>query len=104
MWPPLEGITFTKNKPATEDDVNAGSAVFVLKVDGNNIGVPLNIEIPQYAYHNDQESGQKIPVIIIQAEEAQGQKYIGAISVEKDQYIAGFANEFELLGINIPSE
>ena len=104
MWPSLTDIPFTKGQAATEEDVDTGAAVFVLKIDGNPVGTPLNLDIPQYAIHNDTESGQRVPVIIIQAEETQGQNYVGAITAAKDQYIVGFANEFELLGTNTPSE
>lgn len=102
MWPSLSEISFSKGKPATEDDVNSGAAVFVLKVDETVVGVPIDIEIPQYAFHIDQETGNKTPVIIIQAEESQGKKYIGAISTSKDDYMIGFIYEFELLGNTAP--
>ncbi len=104
MWPSLTDISFTKGRAATDADVNAGAAVFVLKVDDVAVGLPLKIELPQYAYHKDTETNEKVKVIVIQAEETQGQSYIGAITAAKDQYLVGFANEFELLGKEVPRD
>jgi len=37
-------------------------------------------------------------VVIVQAEEANGQKIIGALNVETQEFMAGLLYEFEFLG------
>lgn len=97
-WPDLSTIKFVSERAATEEDINQGAAVFLLQSDGKNIGRPLNIEIPQYAIHTDGETGEKSNVVVIQAEEANGQQVVGAIVIESNDHMAGLLNEFELLG------
>lgn len=94
-WPPLPKTGFIVGHAAKETDIAAGNAVFVAAVNGVSIGVPINIAIPQYAYFK--ENGQKLPVVVIQAEEAQGQKLIGARQAN-GQEVVGTITEFELLG------
>jgi hypothetical protein len=79
-------------------DIDNGAAVFLLQSNGINIGKPLAIEIPQYAIHSDGETGVKSYVVIVQAEEANGQKIIGALNVETQEFMAGLLSEFEFLG------
>jgi hypothetical protein len=75
-WPPLPAKGFLSGRPATDDDVKAGDAVFVLKAFGAYFGKPMNIVIPQYAYFT--KLGQKpVPVIVIQAEVGKGIKLFG---------------------------
>ena len=102
-WPELSEIPHTSGKAATEEDVNNFAAVFVLRVDGVSIGKAMNMAIPQYAYHTS-EDGVKTKVIIIQAEEAQGNSYIGAKLIEEPGDMVGFLNEFTLLGTDVPKE
>lgn len=97
-WPALTEFSFVSGRAATEEDVNAGSAVFVLKVDGKPVGIPINIKLPQYAIHVDSESGGKTKVVVLQAEEADGNQYFGAVDILEGTYLLGFANEFDLLG------
>ena len=96
LWPALPKTGFISGKAATQADVDAGNAVFAAQVGSEIIGKPINITIPQYAYHL--EKGKRIRVIIIQAEEAQGQKIIGAKIIAGGELV-GLLNEFELLGI-----
>ena len=98
MWPDLSTVKYVSARPATEDDINNGAAVFLLQSEGVQIGTPIDIVIPQYAIHTDGESGEKNKVIIIQAEEASGQEVYGAVLIETDEFMAGLANEFVLLG------
>jgi hypothetical protein len=102
LWPDLSTIKYVSERPATEEDINAGAAVFLLQSEGVNIGIPINIDIPQYAIHTDGETGEKSNVIIIQAEEANGQRLIGALIVGSNEFLAGFFNEFKLLGKSRP--
>ena len=98
-WPPLPTEDFTKGRAATRDDVDEGRAVFVGEVNGMMIGVPIDITIPQYAYLN--RDGKKLVVIVIQAEQVQNDKIIGA-KLLNGQDIAGFMQDFELLGNHQP--
>ena len=98
-WPPLPTEDFTKGRAATRGDVDEGRAVFVGEVNGMMIGVPIDITIPQYAYLN--RDGKKLVVIVIQAEQVQNDKIIGA-KLLNGQDIAGFMQDFELLGNHQP--
>ncbi|WP_343817688.1 hypothetical protein [Colwellia asteriadis] len=98
LWPSLSDYKYTSGRQATEDDINLGAAVFMLQVEGKNIGKPIDIIIPQYAIHIDQETGEKTKVIIIQAEETYDSQVIGAINIQTDEFIAALKFEFEFLG------
>ena len=97
-WPDLSEVKFVAKRSATEADINDGAAVFLLQSEGENIGKPMSLEIPQYAIHKDSETGEKSKVVVIQAEEANGQQVIGALIIETNEFMAGLANEFEFLG------
>ena len=94
-WPPLPKTGFIVGHAATNADVDAGNAAFVAAINGVSIGVPIKITIPQYAYYN--ENGKKLPVVVIQAEEAEGQKLVGARQ-SNGQDVVGLITDFELLG------
>ena len=49
-WPALPTTGFVSSRTATDKDVAAGNAVFVLKAYGVYFGKALDIVIPQYAY------------------------------------------------------
>ena len=100
VWPPLLKQGFMVGHSATQADVTAGNAAFVAAIGGVTIGKPLAIAIPQYAYYKN--GNEKLPVIVIQAEEAQGKKLIGARLVT-GQDVVGFITDFELLGRVPPS-
>ena len=76
-WPPLTDYPSVSGRAATTNDVAANRAVFVLESAGQVIGHPLDIKIPQYAFHIDEQTHKRTPCIIIQAEEARGQQIIG---------------------------
>ena len=104
-WPPLDQVRSISGRAATEADVEAGRAVFVAKSGDTVVGQPIDITIPQYAYHLDPEaSPQRTPVIIIQAERAQGNSLIGFLEFGTGQIGAGLQQEFELLGTTPPVE
>lgn len=102
-WPSLTQFSATTGRAATAKDVDNGSAVFVLSNSGKPIGTPINIVLPQYALHVDSETGVKTPCIVIQAEQANGQKLIGAYLLPEMELFAGLYSEFVLLGTNIPT-
>ena len=99
IWPPLPKDGFIVGRAATTDDVEAGRAAFVAAQGGIVIGKPIPIKIPQYAWHRNGKT--KTPVVIIQAEEASGQKIVGALQ-SNGQFLAATLAEFELLGSNTP--
>ncbi len=102
-WPDLSTVKFVSNRLATEADIIQGAAVFMLQADDQPIGKPLSIDVPQYAVHTDGQSGEKSNVVIIQAEEANGQQILGALVISSNKLIAGLYEEFILLGNSKPS-
>ncbi|MFZ3361277.1 MAG: hypothetical protein WA177_21235 [Xanthobacteraceae bacterium] len=75
-WPPLPTSGFVSGRPATDQDIADGNAVFVLKAYGSYFGQPMDIVIPQYAYMT--KRGQNsVPVIVVQAEVGGGIKLFG---------------------------
>ena len=99
-WPPLPAEDYTKGRAATRDDVDEGKAVFVGELNDIMIGIPIDITIPQYEYLN--RDGKKQAFIVIQAEQVQNEKIIGA-KLLNGQDIAGFMKDFELLGNHQPN-
>ena len=98
-WPPLPTKGYIVGRAATQADVKAGRAVFVAGQGHTVIGKPLPLKIPQYAWLKQDQT--KIPVIIVQAEEANGFRLVGARYLNGEDVIGG-ANDFELLGTKAP--
>ena len=98
-WPPLPNDGFIAGRAATKEDVDAGRAVFVAAVAGKVIGKPLSVAIPQYAWHKEGE--KRTQVIVIQVEDANGKRIVGAKTLDGG-YMAGFIEEFEMLGTKAP--
>jgi hypothetical protein len=94
-WPPLPSEGFIKGRTATRADVAAGRAVFAPEVGGVSVGKPLAITIPQYAYYK--EGGKRTPAIVVQAEEVQGMKMVGA-RLGSGKAVVGLLQNFDLLG------
>ena len=103
QWPDLKTVAFLSERAATKEDVDAGRAVFVLADAGKPIGAPMKITIPQYAFHVDSETKTKTPCVIIQAEEARGQKVVGCRMLD-GTIMAGTFPEFVLLGDTPPKK
>ncbi len=95
-WPELAEVGFVSGRAATDADAEAGRAAFVIKIDDKVIGEPLDIAVPQYAYHLDGDI--RTPVVIIQAEQAGGVSALGFLNIETLEIGAGLVTEFELLG------
>ena len=74
----------------------------MLQDTGQTIGEPIAITIPQYAFHRDEQTGTRQPCVVIQAEQARGQRLIGAASLSDGSLMAGLFHEFELLGTTPP--
>ena len=100
-WPPLPTTGFVSGRTATDEDVAAGNAIFVLKAYGAYFGKPMDIAIPQYAYLT--KAGEKpVPVIVVQAEIGKGIKLFGVRGLDGDK---STARDFELklLGTKPPN-
>src|ERR1051326_3920713 len=61
-------------RAATQEDVGAGRAVFAAPGARSQ---PIDLKLPRCAIHNDQQTGKKTPVIVLQAEDSRGIKTIG---------------------------
>ena len=96
-WPSLAELPHISGRPATEKDIDAGRATFLLGSEGTSKGNPMTIQIPQYAWHA-QEGDPKVPVIIIQAESLDGMDVLGVYEFQSGQYGVGLIQEFTLLG------
>jgi hypothetical protein len=95
-WPPLPTTGFVSGRAATDKDVAEGNAVFVLRAYGAAFGKPLDVVIPQYAYLI-KNSRQKLPVIVVQAEEGKGIKIFGIRDFDGKTATAK-QSELQLLG------
>jgi hypothetical protein len=100
-WPPLPTTGFVSGRAATDKDVAEGNAVFVLRAYGAAFGKPLDVVIPQYAYLV-RSGQQKLPVIVVQAEEGKGIKIFGIRDLDGKTATAK-QSELQLLGIHPPN-
>lgn len=101
-WPELPKTCFVSQRPATVSDLNRGCSAFLIGGPEKSMGVPLNIQIPQYAFHVDGVSGKKTPVIVLQAEEQSGIKAVGYKEVQTSRTGAALLSEMQLLGTRKP--
>ncbi len=100
-WPPLPATGFISGRAATDQDVAAGNAVFVLKAYGGYFGKPMDVVIPQYAVMT--KRGEKpVPVIVVQAEVGGGIKLFGVRGLDGDKSTAR-DYELKLLGTKPPN-
>src|ERR1700728_412281 len=86
-WPPLPATGFISGRAATDEDVAAGNALFVLKGYGTYFGKPLDIVIPEYAYLI-KKGAKPVPVIVVQAESGGGIKLFGVRTFSGDKSVA----------------
>jgi hypothetical protein len=96
-WPALPGTGFISGRPAVDADVDKGDAIFVGTKQGKAIGKPLPIAIPQYGVL----TVPNLPVIIVQAEEVNGEKLYGARDFQGGEYVVK-AEHLKLLGTKKP--
>jgi hypothetical protein len=101
-WPDLSAIGFVSGRAATDADVQAGNAAFVLKEGGVPAGIPLDLPVPQYAIHVDAETGWQTAGVVIQAEEAGSLSIVGMLVLRDGSHLVGRLGEFTLLGIVKP--
>jgi hypothetical protein len=94
IWPPLPTKGFVAGRPATKDDLAIGDAAFLL-----GASEPMKIEIPQYAYHIDEQTGKRTPGVVIQAERApDGKELVAMQPIGGGGYLVAFLGEYKLLG------
>ena len=93
-WPPLPKDGFLTGRTAVQADVRAGDAVFATEKSMSKVQMS-EILIPQYAWHVSGES--RTPMIVLQAENTNGYKVIGARDLNGDALV-GFAEEFIFIG------
>ena len=100
LWGPIDLNRWRETpaiaaRVARESDVRAGTAVFFLE-DPERIGAtPLELEVPCCAvWRND--DGVNVPVVVVQAEEAEGKTYIGFRFLEGGNGLCAL-EELELL-------
>jgi hypothetical protein len=96
-WPTLPSKGFISGRAATKQDVANGNAIFVAELNGNVIGIPIRITIPQYAYLSE-SSGKVSRVIVVQAEEANGHKLFGVRDLRGQEFVAT-DSDLRLVGI-----
>jgi hypothetical protein len=70
---------FIEKRPATEEDIEKGFAVFAIPTGSS----AHSIELPHCLIQFEEGTGKRIPGIAIQAEEANGDVYLGI------RYISG---------------
>lgn len=102
-WPKLSDYRAIQGRVATEKDVEEGLAAFTLKLDGKYVGIPMNILLPQYAIHIDNETKEKIQCIVIQAEINELDEFIGCVRIKDNTHLVGMKNEFIFLGTEKPN-
>ena len=101
LWGPIS-IENWRNTPsisgrvASEEDVVAGRAVYFLNDPEKINAHALDVDVPRCAILTDQESGERLPVIIIQVEQADDKVYVGYRPLEGGNGICT-EREIELL-------
>jgi hypothetical protein len=78
-WGPIRperwsDVPAIRNRPATEWDVHGGIAVFYGESEKREA---LPLTLPQPAFHVDAETGNRTPVVVIQAESTRDQYIVG---------------------------
>ena len=102
VWPSLADVDSVSGRAATQADIDAGRAVFLLQSKDVSKGIPIDIAIPQYAYHVDSDKNVRTAVVVIQAEQLDDSRVVGALDVKTGQFIAALLWEFELFGSEPP--
>ncbi|MCR6700627.1 MAG: hypothetical protein NVV68_05515 [Dokdonella sp.] len=95
VWPPLPSSGFVAGRAATQADIDAGNAIFLLGDGSRSSGEPIAIDIPQYALFDDE--GIITVVVVVQAESEAGRSQIGARKPDGTALI-GQLDQFKLVG------
>jgi len=101
-WPDLPTAGFVTGRIATQQDVEAGNAVFAATSEpgepGSTPGASVPLEIPQFALLDDRESGTLVRVVAIQAERVLGRDIVGYRRIDDGRLGAGMRQEFTFAG------
>jgi hypothetical protein len=93
IWPPFPPNGFVSGRPATEEDIAADRAAFVLRAPtGELVGTPRVLALPRLGF--SEVSGERQLVVAIQAEESQGKLVLGLRNADGSYSICSGA-EFE---------
>lgn len=97
MWEQIEiskwkETPFISGRPATEEDIEKGIAVFAIP-SGSSVH---SINLPACVIQIEDETGNRLPGIIIQAEEAKDDVYFGIRYIDGGNGVCT-KNEVELL-------
>ena len=103
-WPALPKKGFVTGRAATYEDVEQGKAAFYFKLEGKISGVPLDIAIPQYAIHINNDTGERTQGIIIQAENFGDIAMIAMRRIDNWDLVMGSMDDFQLLGTKTPRQ
>ena len=76
----ISQIPHVKNRIAIDQDVIDGRAVFYIPNPSDSI--PIDIPIPSLGYQIDNETGNWLRVVIIQAENIDGEQLVGVRYIE----------------------
>jgi hypothetical protein len=101
-WGELPTRGFVRGRLATAADVEAGAAAFVVQPAAGQAPRPMPLQIPQYAYYRDPDTGTRVPGILIQAECAGEVRIASMRACDDGRLLAGLLDEFELLGATRP--
>lgn len=102
-WPNLTDFIATSGRLATKEDTQANQAAFLLhNADGERIGLPVDLLLPQFAFYLDHETHSRERCVMLQAEEADGKVYFGGWLIDEQSQVVGFDSDFELLGSETP--
>jgi hypothetical protein len=94
LWPPLPTKGFIAGRTATKEDLARGDAAFFL-----GMSDPIKIEIPQYAFHIDEQTGKRSAGIIIQGERTPyGKELVAMQPIDGGGHVVALLAEYKLLG------
>ena len=102
-WPELPTSGYICGRSATTEDVDSGVAVFALKSGDDYVGEPVDVDVPQYAIHVNQDTSERTPVVVTQVEKSGEVTFVGCLSVVDGSAMAGLMHEFQLLGTDVPA-
>ena len=97
-WPDLSSFEATVGRLATAEDTRANRASFLLEVDGQRIGEPIDMPLPCFAWYREKQAGTSKRAVVFQAEQANGMRYFGGWLIDDEVQIVGCETDFEILG------
>ena len=101
LWPELPK-TYVNGRPATEQDLKAGRAVF-MPLPEDQSGQAASVHVPQYALWKD-STGKQHRTVVIQAEKNKDGSEVLALKLDNGEIDIVDAPEVRLLGENKPRE